>query len=39
MTFTADPQPGVTSYSFSGAAVAFLPTITLAAHARTAALN
>jgi hypothetical protein len=39
MTFTADPQPGVTSYSFSGSAVAFLPTVTFAAHARTAALN
>jgi uncharacterized protein YcbK (DUF882 family) len=41
MTFSADPQLGITSYSFSGAAVAFLPTVTLAARAtaRTAALN
>jgi uncharacterized protein YcbK (DUF882 family) len=41
MTFSADPQPGMTSYSFSGPAVAFLPTVTLAARAtaRTAALN
>jgi uncharacterized protein YcbK (DUF882 family) len=41
MTFSADPQPGMTSYSFSGPAVSFLPTVTLAARttARTAALN
>ena len=35
MTFSADPQPGMTSYSFTGAAVAFLPTM----KTRTAALN
>jgi uncharacterized protein YcbK (DUF882 family) len=35
MTFSADPQPGMTSYSFTGAAVAFLPTV----KTRTAALN
>jgi uncharacterized protein YcbK (DUF882 family) len=35
MTFSADPQPGMTSYSFSGPAVAFLPTV----KTRTAALN
>ena len=35
MTFSADPQPGITSYSFTGAAVAFLPTM----RTRTAALN
>jgi uncharacterized protein YcbK (DUF882 family) len=35
MTFSADPQPGMTSYSFTGAAVAFLPTM----RTRTAALN
>ena len=35
MTFTADPQPGAASYTFSGAAVAFLPTVKI----RTAALN
>jgi uncharacterized protein YcbK (DUF882 family) len=27
MTFSADPLPGMTSYSFSGVAVAFLPTV------------
>jgi uncharacterized protein YcbK (DUF882 family) len=37
MTFAADPQPGMTSYSFSGAAVAFLPTLSF--KTRTAALN
>jgi uncharacterized protein YcbK (DUF882 family) len=36
MTFTADPQAGITSYSFSGSAVAFLPTVSFT---RTAALN
>jgi hypothetical protein len=35
MTFSADPQPGMTSYSFTGAAVAFLPMM----KTRTAALN
>ena len=35
MTFSADPQPGMTSYAFSGPAVAFLPTV----KTRTAALN
>ena len=35
MTFSADPQPGMTSYSFTGSAVAFLPTM----KTRTAALN
>jgi uncharacterized protein YcbK (DUF882 family) len=35
MTFSADPQPGMTSYAFSGPAVAFLPTM----KTRTAALN
>jgi hypothetical protein len=35
MTFSADPQPGMTSYSFTGVAVAFLPTV----KTRTAALN
>jgi uncharacterized protein YcbK (DUF882 family) len=35
MTFSADPQPGMTSYSFSGPAVGFLPTM----KTRTAALN
>ena len=35
MTFSADPQPGMTSYSFTGPAVAFLPTV----KTRTAALN
>jgi uncharacterized protein YcbK (DUF882 family) len=35
MTFSADPQPGMTSYSFTGPAVAFLPTM----KTRTAALN
>jgi len=35
VTFSADPQPGMTSYSFTGAAVAFLPTM----RTRTAALN
>jgi uncharacterized protein YcbK (DUF882 family) len=41
MTFSADPQPGVTSYSFNGPAVFFLPTVTFAMRttARTAALN
>ena len=41
MTFSADPQPGVTSYSFNGPAVFFVPTVTFAmrATARTAALN
>jgi hypothetical protein len=37
MTFAEDPQPGMTSYSFSGAAVAFLPTVSF--KTRTAALN
>jgi hypothetical protein len=37
MTFAADPQPGMTSYSFTGAAVAFLPTLSF--KTRTAALN
>jgi uncharacterized protein YcbK (DUF882 family) len=37
MTFTADPQAGITSYSFSGSAVAFLPTVSFTT--RTAALN
>jgi uncharacterized protein YcbK (DUF882 family) len=36
MTFSADPQAGITSYSFSGSAVAFLPTVSFT---RTAALN
>ena len=35
MTFSADPQRGMTSYSFTGPAVAFLPTV----KTRTAALN
>jgi len=35
MTFSTDPQPGITSYAFSGPAVAFLPTV----KTRTAALN
>jgi uncharacterized protein YcbK (DUF882 family) len=35
MTFSADPQPGMTSSSFTGPAVAFLPTV----KTRTAALN
>ena len=35
MTFSADPQAGMTSYSFTGPAVAFLPTV----KTRTAALN
>jgi uncharacterized protein YcbK (DUF882 family) len=35
MTFSADPQHGMTSYSFTGPAVAFLPTLKI----RTAALN
>jgi uncharacterized protein YcbK (DUF882 family) len=37
MTFTADPQGGMTSYSFTGPAVAFLPTV--AFKTRTAGLN
>jgi uncharacterized protein YcbK (DUF882 family) len=37
VTFSEDPQPGMTSYSFSGAAVAFLPTVSF--KTRTAALN
>jgi hypothetical protein len=37
MAFSEDPQPGMTSYSFSGAAVAFLPTVSF--KTRTAALN
>ena len=37
MTFSEDPQPGMTSYAFSGAAVAFLPTVSF--KTRTAALN
>jgi uncharacterized protein YcbK (DUF882 family) len=37
MTFTADPQPGMTSYSFGGPAVAFLPTVMFGT--RTAQLN
>jgi hypothetical protein len=36
MTFSADPQAGITSYAFSGSAVAFLPTVSFT---RTAALN
>ena len=42
MTFAADPQPGMTSYSFNGPAIAFLPTVTFAtarSPARTASLN
>ncbi len=37
MAFAEDPQPGMTSYSFSGAAIAFLPTVSF--KTRTAALN
>jgi uncharacterized protein YcbK (DUF882 family) len=41
MTFSADPQPGMTSYSFTGPAVAFLPTVKFATrgNARTASLD
>jgi len=37
ITFAADPQPGMTSYSFSGPAVAFLQTLSF--KTRTAQLN
>ena len=35
MTFSAEPQPDMASFSFAGPAVAFLPTV----KTRTAALN